>query len=256
MGKSLFAIGHGTSRSGDYDPGAHGNGTTEAAFLRGSFLSSLKKYAKGHAIDFYEQNMYANKDAKKITGYGDVIELHLDAASAAARGGHVIIHEKYQPDAMDKRLGKVIQDHFGLRGGKMFDGRDNLYNLNVFADRGVSYRLLELGFITNKSNMDHFKANYDQIARELIEAIINKKISVPETPKPDAMKPEGEKLMNIPQWQREELAKIYSFMGEKGVFNKSKEHEDAILNGTMTEQQAIVLQTIIAGAAFNGGKRI
>lgn len=182
VSKILIALGHGRSKNGAWDPGARGNGTTEADWLRGPFLTSLKKYA-GKEIDFYEQNLFGNREAATIKKYDDVIELHLDAASPAAKGGHVIIYGNYKPDAMDQRLGKVIEKHFGLRGGKMFDNRTNLHNLNTFAARKISYRLLELGFITNKANMDHFKKNYDTIAKELVAAILN------ETVKPAATEP-------------------------------------------------------------------
>lgn len=178
MTNILITLGHGLDKNSVFDPGANGNGTTEAAWLRGVFLTSLKKYA-GNQIDFYEQNMFANREANTIKGYKEVIELHLDAASSSAIGGHVILYKGYKPDSMDNRLGSVIEKHFGLRGGKMFDGRNNLYNLNTFASRKISYRLVELGFITNKKNMEHFKKEYDTIAKELIEAILNVKIDIP-----------------------------------------------------------------------------
>lgn len=175
---TLIALGHGRDHKGNFDPGASGNGTNEASWLRGQFLTSLKKYAKGQKIEFYESNMFANRDAEKIKVYDDVVELHLDAASPTAKGGHVIIYGSYKPDDMDKRLGEVVKSHFGLRGGKMFHNRTDLLNLNVFAKRKISYRLLELGFITNKENMDHFKRNLDRIAKDLIEAIVNRPIVV------------------------------------------------------------------------------
>lgn len=181
---TLIVLGHGRDKKGNFDPGASGNGTNEANWLTGDFLTSLKKYAKGHAIEFYTGNMFANKDANTIKAYDDVVELHLDAAAPNVKGGHVIIYGNYKPDAMDNRLGKIVEKHFGLRGGKMFHGRTDLYNLNVFTKRKISYRLLELGFITNKENMDHFKKNVDLIARDLIEAVLNKKIVA--EPKPAA----------------------------------------------------------------------
>lgn len=174
MGKKLIALGHGPSRSGAWDPGARGNGTTEADFLRGGLLTSLKKYAN-NSIEFYEQNMFANRDASSREGYSEVVELHLDAAAPSVKGGHIIIHTNKTADALDRRLGASVDRHFGLRGGRMFDKRNNLHNLNVFANRGIPYRLLELGFITNQENMDYFKKNYDSVARDLIADILNQK---------------------------------------------------------------------------------
>ncbi|ALV20775.1 N-acetylmuramoyl-L-alanine amidase [Carnobacterium antarcticum] len=176
MSNLLISLGHGKNKKGGYDPGAVGNGTSEAEWLRGQFLVSLKKYAAGK-IDFYEQDMYANREASTISGYKDIIELHLDAAGASAKGGHIIIAKGFNPDALDKRLGETVKRNFGLRANTMFDNRNDLLNLNTFAKRGISYRLVELCFITNKANMDYFKANYDKVAKELVQDILNTTIA-------------------------------------------------------------------------------
>lgn len=173
MSKYLIVLGHGYDRNGRFDPGAHGNGTNEGEFLNEVLYPQLKKYATSE-IDFYKENMFANRDAQNVSGYDEVIELHLDAAAASVKGGHVIIHTNKQADALDRRLGAVIENHFGLRGGRMFDKRNNLLNLNVFQSRGISFRMLELGFITNRENMDYFRANVEQVAKDLIAAILNK----------------------------------------------------------------------------------
>lgn len=176
--KVLIPLGHGYSRTGAYDSGATGHGTSEAKWLRGVFLDSLKKYADD-SIEFYEQNLFGNREAKSISGYDEIVELHLDAVFASSvKGGHVIIYKDYKPDELDKRLGESIERHFGLRHGKMFSYRDDLYNLNTFARRGIPYRLLELGFITNKENMDYFRENYDEVARDIISDILGKQIEL------------------------------------------------------------------------------
>ncbi len=172
----LIVLGHGKSKAGVYDPGATGNGTTEAEWLRGDFLTSLKKYAtQVGGIDFYETNMFADRTASTITGYTEVTELHLDAAASSASGGHVIIKTGFSPDATDEAIRNVVKNNFGLvpytQSASGFSYRDDLLNLNVFATRGIGYRLAELCFITNSKDMDYFKANYDKVARELIEAI-------------------------------------------------------------------------------------
>lgn len=87
---------------------------------------------------------------------------------------------------------------------------------------------------------------------DTIIANIEKK---PVTSKPVA-KPESENGgLELPQWQREELAAIYRKAREIDVFS-SEEHEQEILDGTMPIEQMIFLQTLIAGAALNEGKRI
>lgn len=172
----LIVLGHGKSKASAYDPGANGNGTTEAEWLRGAFLTSLKKYAaQVGGIDFYETNMFADRTASTITGYTDVTELHLDAAVSSASGGHVIVKNGFSPDATDEAIRNVVKNNFGLvpytQSASGFSYRNDLLNLNVFATRGIGYRLVELCFITNSKNMDYFKVNYDKVARELIEAI-------------------------------------------------------------------------------------
>lgn len=172
----LIVLGHGKSKAGAYDPGANGNGTTEAEWLRGAFLTSLKKYASQvGGIDFYETNMFADRTASTIGGYTDVTELHLDAAASSASGGHVIVKNGFSPDATDEAIRNVVKNNFGLvpytQSSSGFSYRDDLLNLNVFATRGIGYRLVELCFITNSKDMDYFKINYDKVASELIEAI-------------------------------------------------------------------------------------
>lgn len=167
----LVILGHGES-----DSGAVGNGTNERDFLRGEFYQQLVKYAnksKTKNISFYNirRNSYRQKDMLIIDPSMSVVELHLDSASSSVKGGHVIIHKAYNPDALDVRFMELIKRHFGLSRVGGFDKRDNLYNLNVAKARGMNYRLLELGFISNKVNMNHFKKNVDVIARELIEAM-------------------------------------------------------------------------------------
>lgn len=167
----LIVLGHGNG-----DPGATGNGTTEASWLRGNFYASLKKYAaQVGGIDFYESNMFADRTASTISGYDNVTELHLDAAAASASGGHVIVKSGMGTDATDENLCNVVRNNFGLvaytQPERGFSYRDDLLNLNVFATRGISYRLVELCFITNAKDMAYFFANYDRVAKEIIEAV-------------------------------------------------------------------------------------
>lgn len=167
----LIVLGHGNG-----DPGASGNGTTEASWLRGEFLTSLKKYAaQVGGIDFYESNMFADRTASTISGYDNVTELHLDAAAASASGGHVIVKSGMGTDATDENLCNVVRNNFGLvaytQSERGFSYRDDLLNLNVFATRGISYRLVELCFITNSKDMNYFFVNYDKVAKEIIEAV-------------------------------------------------------------------------------------
>lgn len=169
MAKDILIIaGHGQGPEG-YDPGAVGNGTTEAKFIREQFIPAMKKFAPSNMRFHTGRNVYAWKDAATIKA-DEIIELHLDAASASAQDGHVIIHGNYKPDALDNRIVKAIKDNVGIRYGGVVN-RTNLYNCNKFASRGVSYRLVELAFITHKEEMTWIFNNLDKYAKAMVEAI-------------------------------------------------------------------------------------
>lgn len=182
MAAHLIVNGHGAG-----DPGAVGNGTNERDFTRKTLHPYIKKWAdkSKHTFVFYDTT--GNKDLYQETAkgwgiygmtskqYASITEIHLDAASATATGGHVIINKAYTPDNNDLGLANVINRIVGWWGSvkatKGVSYRDNLLNLNVCKSRGINYRLMELGFITSKNDMDKIKANIDAYARGIIEGI-------------------------------------------------------------------------------------
>lgn len=185
MSKHLIVFGHGQG-----DPGAMGNGYQEATFTRNILGQKLKAWAsklKKNQIDFYNESldMYqqtkAGGGAYGVNGYASVTEFHLDAAaSSSATGGHVIISNRFNPDSNDLAIAKVLEKYVGLWGSSKPTGtykRDDLLNMNVFANRGISYRLVELGFITNKRDIDELTKNLDAIAKGLVEAITGESLS-------------------------------------------------------------------------------
>jgi len=172
LSKILVIAGHGLTPSGVYDPGASANGITEAGFIRESFIPAMKKHAPSNMHFYTEKDFYSFKLANTIKGYDQIVELHLDAhGNLDAEDGHVIIHKAFKPDEIDLRIRDVVKKHVGVRGQNGFSYRDNLYNLNVFAHRGIAYRLVELAFITNKKEIEYVKKNYEAYAKDLVEAI-------------------------------------------------------------------------------------
>lgn len=183
----LVFAGHGAG-----DPGAGGNGITEAGWLRNPLVVAIKKYAKQlkkNKISFYDssKNMYVETQkgwgAYSVSkNVASVTELHLDSASSSATGGHAIIYSGFNPDKYDLALAQVINKHVGWWGSvkntKGINKRNDLLNLNVLAQRGISYRLLELGFISSKRDTDILKKDYDKIAKELVEAITGEVLDV------------------------------------------------------------------------------
>ena len=196
MGKHLIVAGHGGS-----DPGAIGNGTNERDFTRKYYVDQIAKYINntpGHSAVVYDkrQNMYLDTYngggmywAKK-QGFDTVTEIHQDAATASATGGHVIVYSGYVPDAIDLGMRDSIHKYVGTRyshkGHSGISGRNNLLQVNVAAQIGVNYRLVELGFITNARDFANFKNNNEAIAKDFAKAITGKSSTKKATTKPVA----------------------------------------------------------------------
>lgn len=188
--KILIASGHGYS-----DGGAEGNGTNERDFIRKYIAPNVQKYLKqaGHSVDLYggskqDQNLYTDTAYGERIGnhkdygmywvhkqkYDIVVELHLDAAGASASGGHVIISNQWPADKVDKDINNCLKATVGTIRG--IDPRNDLLNANVAGRLGTNYRLVEMGFITNKKDMNYLKKNYDKFSKELAGAINGKPI--------------------------------------------------------------------------------
>lgn len=181
----LMISGHGENRNGSFDPGALGYiSKGEHKYYEQDFFPALKKYLPkdSNVVLFSEYNVYDYKNLVTLADkYGKdtvVIEMHYDAGSSSASGGHVIVHSTYAPDKYDLAIRDVIAKHIGVRyehkGHKGISGRDNLGNCNRAKAAGLNYRLVELGFGTNKKDADTMVNNVDAIAKDFVEALIGK----------------------------------------------------------------------------------
>lgn len=182
MATHLIVYGHGAG-----DPGAVGNGENERDFNRKKLHIYLKKWADKSKDSFAFFDTSGSRDmfqetangwgmySIKSSQYKSVTEIHEDAASASATGGHVIVSSSFSADKEDLNLAQAIKKIVGWWGGvsnsKGISYRNNLLNLNVAAQRGITYRLMELGFITSKRDMDTIKRDLDKYAKEIIENI-------------------------------------------------------------------------------------
>lgn len=164
---NVFVIpGHGAG-----DPGAGAYGYNEAERVRA--LATRMKEIGGAAVQLadYSRNYYADNGI----GRGDcpsgvpVIELHMDSASASARGGHVIIKQGFDPDNIDNALANFIGSMFPGRA-QLITPRSDLANPNRAAAMGVNYRLLECCFITNRDDLNKFNNQLDDLARGILNA--------------------------------------------------------------------------------------
>ena len=184
--KILLVAGHGGIGN---DPGASGNSENERDFIRKNITPQIKKLLEkdGHKVELYggskqDQNLYQDTahgqkiGNKKDYGlywakgqkYDAIIEFHLDAAGSSAHGGHVI-KNAYAADEIDKGLQKALKNTVGVIRG--ITTRRDLLNCNVAYDLNVNYRLIELGFITSKKDMDYIKKNLNKFNAELASAI-------------------------------------------------------------------------------------
>lgn len=162
----LFLIaGHGNG-----DPGAVGNGYTEAERVRA--LANRIKALGGDDVtvgdtskDWYKDNLISTLSIPKDW---QVAELHMDSnPEGSPHGGHIIIKSGFSPDAYDTKLANFIGSVFPGRA-RLIVGRSDLQNPNVAATKGYSYRLIEFGFITNTNDLKTFNNKMDDIARGVL----------------------------------------------------------------------------------------
>lgn len=181
--KYLVIAGHGKRANGTFDPGATGRITKgEHRYVKENLFPAMKKYAGKDFIFFDSYNVFSHANIVSLARrYGKdtaVIEIHFDASSNGnARGGHVIVHSRFRPDAMDLRIRDAINNVVGINLAYHhykepgISGRSNLANVNRTANGGINYRMVELGFGTNKKDADILINRVDEYAKELVRAI-------------------------------------------------------------------------------------
>lgn len=166
MAKVFVICGHGAG-----DPGACAGGCSEADLVRR--LASRMKAIGGDEVIVGDtgRNWYADNGI----GRGHcpkgvpVIELHMDSAVPAARGGHVIIKAGFNPDGIDNALASFLGSFMPGRSN-LIVGRSDLANPNRAAAMGVNYRLVECGFISNDGDRAKFMGQMDDLARGILAA--------------------------------------------------------------------------------------
>lgn len=160
---NLYVIaGHGAG-----DPGAQGNGYSEADQVRK--LAQRIVALGGGQVDHYpyDQNCYADNGLARISPGCPIIECHMDSGGYSARGGHVII--RGEADEYDRNLAGLMAQIFPGRSNLIVD-RTDLQNPNVASGRGLNYRLVEFGFISNAEDANKFETRLDEIARGVLSA--------------------------------------------------------------------------------------
>ena len=166
MAKLYIICGHGAG-----DPGAVANGFKEADLVRA--LAARIEALGGSEVEVLDvsRNWYADKGISRLNlpERACLLELHMDSAGAGARGGHVIIKKGFEPDVYDNALAYFIADYFPGRS-VIISPRSDLQNVNIAAQRGINYRLLETCFISNAADLAKFNAHIDEVAAGILGA--------------------------------------------------------------------------------------
>lgn len=167
MAKLFVIPGHGAG-----DSGACGNGYQEQERVR-ALATKIKQYGGDSVMlaDF-SRNYYADGGINRLTISKDykIVELHMDSASASAKGGHVIIQAGIGgADEYDRKLADLMLKWFPGRSSRIVE-RNDLANPARAAARGYNYRLVENGFISNAGDVAIFNKNIDAIAKGYCEA--------------------------------------------------------------------------------------
>ena len=230
----IFVIaGHGAG-----DPGASGNGYTEAERVR-ALAAKIKAYGGDDVtVGDTSRNWYADNGIStlSISKSWQIIELHMDSAAASARGGHVIINSGFEPDKYDTALAAFISGILPGRAQTIVK-RNDLANPKRAAAKGYPYRLLECGFISNTQDVKIFNEKTDEIAKGILNVFgIGTSASgstdtsgeskpVSATPQPDTLK--AGRLAVDGKWGRDttlRLQKIFGTVQDGAVSNQRAEY--------------------------------
>lgn len=215
--KLYILCGHGGG-----DSGAVGNGFKEYERVRA--LGKRIKELGGDNVVLLDTSINWFKSEKcktfKFPKDCQVLEIHLDSyTNSAAKGGHVITNGKYAADKYDKALANMIGKMFPGRAEKLV-GSTKLFNLNVLGSRGISARLLECCFITNKNDITKFNDSIDELAINILKCF-GIKAHTPAAPK----KPYTQYQVVVGTYMKQENAektvKLLSGKGFKGKIVKS-----------------------------------
>lgn len=269
----LLIAGHGENKNGSFDPGATGIiKKGEHKYFEENFFPAVKKHLPKNSdvVLFSQYNVYDYKNLVTLADkYGKntvVIEMHYDAGSSSASGGHVIVHSAYAPDKYDLAIRDVIKKHIGIRyehkGQKGISGRDNLGNCNRAKSAGLNYRLVELGFGTNAKDAKIMVDNVDDIAKDFVRALLGEVLnSVPTVPvKPVASKPVAKPIpvKPIQQLVNETLAgKHGNGEARKKALGVNYNAVMNVINGKATPKKSVdtIAREVIAGKFGNGADR-
>jgi len=104
----------------------------------------------------------------KASGADIFVSIHTNSFSNTSANGFQVCYKTSDTDS--KSLAEYIQKENTLFKNKGVTGRSNLYVLNKFSGTAV---LVEVGFISNASDLSKLKSNTTKIGGEIANGIIN-----------------------------------------------------------------------------------
>ncbi len=117
------------------------------------------------------KNAYAERNIAswaKTNKLDYVLEIHRNAFNKSARGYETLIYSKFSPDKVDTAIHNFLKVGYINRGIKK---RSDLYNMNQMSSTGISYSLVEIGFVDNSSDNKVFDSNLSRINNGLASVI-------------------------------------------------------------------------------------
>lgn len=187
--KLYLVPGHGAG-----DSGAVGNGWREDEQVRRLAARMVELGGGQVAMSDPERNCYYEDGMLSwyIPEGAQVLSMHRDSADCYARGGHVIIKSGIGgADAYDEALADAVAAIFPGRADRIREV-SWLKNANQAASRGIPYRLVELGFISDPQDCEVFEGRFEELARAILAAFgVLPAQSVEPSPEPEPEAPAG-----------------------------------------------------------------
>ncbi len=177
--KEKIAIdpGHGdhNDKNTQVDPGAV-NGKDYEKDIALNISEAVKKEleAKGYIITMTRTGDVENAGTKlqwridKAAGTDIFVSIHTNSVGTSSANGFSVCYKS--GDANSKILAQSIQDQNTLFKNRGISERGNLYVLNKYSGTAV---LVEVGFISNASDLNLMKSNTSEIGKQIATGIIN-----------------------------------------------------------------------------------
>lgn len=165
MSRLYLIAGHGAG-----DPGASGNGFTEAERVRALAARCGELGGSNVVVLDMSRNWFEDRGilSLDLEPGAQIAELHMDSGPRGARGGHVLVRPGKQPDGYDLALAALLAGMFPGRAESIRS--QSLANATRSAQKGYGYRLLECGFITDELDVNTFNAHIDRLALGIMGA--------------------------------------------------------------------------------------